>query len=62
MTANEADSMHVDDDPIAQWYKRKDEEMRAAQRRLEDAIKRDAPREEIRRLEEARDDAGYVGD
>ena len=54
--------MHVDDDSIAQWYKRKDEEMRAARRRLDDAIQRGATREEIRKLEEARDDAGYVGD
>jgi len=54
--------MHVDDDPIAQWYKRRDDERRAAQQRLEEAIRSGAPREEIRKLEEARDDAGYVGD
>ena len=54
--------MHVDDDPIAQWYERKADERRAAQQRLEDAIRRGATRDEIRKLEEARDDAGDVGD
>ena len=54
--------MHVDDDQIAQWYKRKAEELRAAQQKLQDAIQRGASRDEIRKLEEARDDAGHVGD
>jgi hypothetical protein len=49
-------------DEIARWYDSKRDVLYKAQQLLEDAIKHNAPREEIERLMRNRDDAGDVGD
>ena len=49
-------------DPIGDWYRRHAKEARQIGAKLDEARKRGAPREEIRRLEQALELARYVGD